>query len=154
MLKKLLFSHNKKIESQISLQNHILPAVTTEICCFKLFFEKQFCLNNRPLVFSVIDNHFDFRNQILNDAKFLCLLLTACKILNKSKKRLLRYCTFIFSLSCRIASVTSYLSENEARNLQNGDVDLAQISDFETGHLENHLIEVSEGFFHISCSFI
>ena len=29
-----------------------------------------------------------------------------------------RYRTFISSLSCRIASVTSYLSENEAENLQ------------------------------------
>ena len=31
----------------------------------------------------------------------------------------------------RIASVTSYLSENEVKNLQNGDVHLAQIPDFE-----------------------
>ena len=35
--------------------------------------------------------------------------------------------------------MTSYLSENQAENLQNGDVHLAQISDFEMGHLENHL---------------
>ena len=35
--------------------------------------------------------------------------------------------------------MTSYLSENEAKNLQNGDIDLAQIPDFETGYLENHL---------------
>ena len=49
------------------------------------------------------------------------------------------YCIFILSMSCRIASVTSYLSENEAKNLQNGDVHLAQIPDFEMGYLENHL---------------
>ena len=42
----------------------------------------------------------------------------------------MRYCTFIFSMSCSIASVTSYLGENEAENLQNGDVHLAQIPDF------------------------
>ena len=30
----------------------------------------------------------------------------------------MRYCTFIFPMSCSIASVTSYLSENEAKNLQ------------------------------------
>ena len=30
-------------------------------------------------------------------------------------------------MSCSIASVTSYLSENEAKNLQNGDVHIAQI---------------------------
>ena len=36
----------------------------------------------------------------------------------------------IFSLSCRIASVTSYLRENEAENLQNGDVHPTQIPDF------------------------
>ena len=31
--------------------------------------------------------------------------------------------------------MTSYLRENEAENLQNGD---AQIPDFEMGYLENH----------------
>ena len=51
----------------------------------------------------------------------------------------MRYCNYIFSMSCRIASVTSYLSENEAKNLQNGDVRLAQVSDFEMGYLGNHL---------------
>ena len=35
--------------------------------------------------------------------------------------------------------MTSYLSENEAKNLKNGDIDLAQIPDFEVGCLENHL---------------
>ena len=35
--------------------------------------------------------------------------------------------------------MTSYLSENEAKNLQNDDVHLAQIPDFERGYLENHL---------------
>ena len=41
--------------------------------------------------------------------KFLCLILTACKIPSESNKTLLSYCTLIFSMSCRIASVTSYL---------------------------------------------
>ena len=36
--------------------------------------------------------------------------------------------------------MTSYLSESEAKNLQNGNVHLAQISDFEMGYLENHLV--------------
>ena len=44
--------------------------------------------------------------------------------------------------------MTSYLSENEAENLQNGDVDLPQIADFEMGYLENHLAhKVSDGSF-------
>ena len=47
---------------------------------------------------------------------------------------------FHFSLSCRIASVTLYLSENEAENLQNGDVHLAQIPDFKMEYLENHFV--------------
>ena len=34
----------------------------------------------------------------------------------------------------------SYLSENEAENLQNGNVHLPQIPDFEIGYLENHLV--------------
>ena len=46
---------------------------------------------------------------------------------------------FYFSLPCRIASVTSYPSENEAKNLQIGHVHLAQIPDFGMGYLENHL---------------
>ena len=42
--------------------------------------------------------------------------------------------------------MTSFSSENEARNLQNGHVHLAQIPDFKMGYLENHLrIEVSDG---------
>ena len=50
----------------------------------------------------------------------------------------MKYCTFIFPMSCSIASVTSYLSENEAKNLQNGVVHIAQIADFEIEYLENH----------------
>ena len=33
----------------------------------------------------------------------------------------------------------SYLIKNETENLQNGDIHLAQIPDFEMGYLENHL---------------
>ena len=36
-------------------------------------------------------------------------------------------------------TVTSYLSENEAANLQDGDAYLVQIPNFKTGYLENHL---------------
>ena len=35
--------------------------------------------------------------------------------------------------------MTSYLRENDAENLQNGDLDLAQIPDFGMGYLESHL---------------
>ena len=35
--------------------------------------------------------------------------------------------------------VTSYLSENEAKDLQNGNIHFAQIPDFGMGYLENHL---------------
>ena len=43
-------------------------------------------------------------------------------------------------LHCRLFSAAARkgLSENEAENLQNGDVHLAQIPDFEMGYLENH----------------
>ena len=44
-----------------------------------------------------------------------------------------------FSMSCSIAFVTSHLSGIEAKNLQNGDVHIAQIPDFEMEYLENHL---------------
>ena len=39
----------------------------------------------------------------------------------------------------KIASLTLYLSENEAENLQNGNVHFARIPDLEMGYLENHL---------------
>ena len=38
-------------------------------------------------------------------------------------------------MPCSIASVTSYLSENESKSLQNGDVHIAQIPDFEMEYL-------------------
>ena len=139
---RLLFSQNMKSVSPIFLQNLILHTVAIKLYCFKLLFKHYFCLNNRPFVFSIIDNNFDsscHSNKISNEAKFLCQVLTACKVSNKSNRRLLRYCTFIFSLSSSITSVTSYLIENEAENLQNGDVHLAQIPDFEMEYLENHL---------------
>ena len=34
--------------------------------------------------------------------------------------------------------MTPYLIENEAKNLQNGDVHLAQIADFRMEYLKNH----------------
>ena len=42
--------------------------------------------------------------------------------------------------------MTSHLYENEAESLQNGNIHLAQIPDFEMGYLGNHLVlEVSNG---------
>ena len=96
---------------------------------------KFFVFEQRLIILVWVDIATKFENK----RNAFCSLLTACKILNKSDKRLLRYYMFIFSMSCRIASVTSYLSENEAKNLQNGDVHVAQIPDFEVGYLENHL---------------
>ena len=112
-----------------------------------------FCFWTKPN-YSRLSSH---SNKIWNQVEFLCSLLTACKISNKSNQRLLRSCTFIFSMSCSIASVTSYLSENEIKNLQNGDVHLAEIPDFEMGHLENHLANWGQWwliFLHFSRSFI
>ena len=44
--------------------------------------------------------------------------------------------------------MTSHLSGNEAKNLQNGDVHIAQIPDFEMEYLENYWrIEVGDGSF-------
>ena len=40
--------------------------------------------------------------------------------------------------------MTSYLSENEAKNQQNGDVHLSQIPDFEMGYLENRLVDLGQ----------
>ena len=158
--KDYCFSHNKKSVSLICVQNLILPAVAIKLYCLKILFEHHFCLNNRPFVFSIIDNNLDsgcHSNKIWNEAKFVCQVLTACKVSNKSNRRLLRYCTFIFSLSCSSASVTSYLIENEAEILQNGNVHLAQIPDFEMEYFENHLAHWGRwrlNFLHFSSSVI
>ena len=109
---------------------------------FQITFQTSLLLKEETFCFSIIDNNFDsscHSNKISNEAKFLCQVLTACKVSNKSNRRLLRYCTFIFSLSCGIASVTSYLIENEAENRQNGDVHFAQIPDSGMEYLENNL---------------
>ena len=60
-------------------------------------------------------------------------------------------------MSCSIAAVTSYLCENEAENLQNGDVHIAQIPDFDMEYLENHLAHWGQWslvFLHFSRSFM
>ena len=59
--------------------------------------------------------------------------------LKQTKQKTYEILYFHLLISCRTASVTSYLCENEAKNLQNGDTHLAQIPDFEMGYLENHL---------------
>ena len=56
--KRLLFSHNKKSISPIFLQDLTLPAVTN--CIVSNYCLNITCLNNRPFVFSILDNHFDF----------------------------------------------------------------------------------------------
>ena len=40
-------------------------------------------------------------------------------------------------MSCSIVSVTSYLSENQAKNLQNGDLHPAQIPEFGMEYVYN-----------------
>ena len=56
-------------------------------------------------------------------------------------------------MSCRIASVTSYLSENEAKNLENDDVHLAQIPDFGMEYLENHFFGALRSVMAHFCTF-
>ena len=54
--------------------------------------------------------------------------------------------------------MTSYLSENDTKNLQNGDVHLAQIPDFENGISREPFgaltSVMAHFFFHFSRSFI
>ena len=70
---------------------------------------------------------------------------------SKLNKRLMRYCTFVFSLCCRSASVTSYLSAIESENLQNGNIHPAQIPDFEQDSSRTiWRIVVSDGSFFFS----
>ena len=53
---------------------------------------------------------------------------------------------FVFKISLimffcnNLSYMISYLSENEAKDLQNGDVHHAPIPDFGMGYLENHLV--------------
>ena len=114
----------------------ISPAVIIKLYCFKLLFEKHFCLNNGPFVFSITDSCFDFGH---HTSEISLPSSNSLQNLKQIEKRLLRYCTFIFSLSCQIVSVTSYLHEREAENLQNGGTHFPQIPDFWMGYLENPL---------------
>ena len=64
---------------------------------------------------------------------------------------------FHLSLYCSIASVTSYLSENKAENLQNGDVHLPKFITLKWNISRTiWRIEVGDGllFWHFLCSFI
>ena len=65
---------------------------------------------------------------------------------------------FHFFIVLQVASVTSYLSENEAENLQHGDVHFAQIPDYEIKKNENHLDHWGQWWlvfhFHFSRSFV
>ena len=65
--------------------------------------------NLRIFVKKALNFKGQLHSKILNQTRFLCQVLTACNISNKSNKRLLRYCFFIFSLSCMIKSWQDYL---------------------------------------------
>ena len=58
---------------------------------------------------------------------------------NRTKDSLDIALSFFIALQDCVCGVMFTLSENEAENLQNGDVHLAEIPDFEMGYLENHL---------------
>ena len=90
---------------------------TSPFCRFSASFSLKYDVTD-----AILQENEKMKVEYLRKAKLTCLLLTACKISNKSNKRLMRYCTFTFSISCSIASVTSYFIEKEAKNLQNGDV--------------------------------
>ena len=94
--------------------------MATKIKMIDYYWEKVYCLSksvfqqNNLKQYSLVINYSRFNyhgNEISNQGKFLCLILTACEISNKSNKRLLKYCIFIFSMPCSIAPVMSYLSE-------------------------------------------
>ena len=68
-------------------------------------------MNNRPFVFS------------MKDKETIVLIFVAITTKFEIKRNPI-------AQVLRIASVTSYLCENEAENLQNGDFHLAQIPDF------------------------
>ena len=65
-------------------------------------------------------------------------------------------CNKMKKWKCNISRVLKYLSKNEAKNLQNGDIHLAQIPNFKMGYLKNHLAHWGQWwlFFHFSRSFI
>ena len=48
---KSIVFHNKKCVSSIFLYKMILTVVIIKLYCFKLFFQKCFCLNNKLSVF-------------------------------------------------------------------------------------------------------
>ena len=57
--KDYCFLTTEKVHHQVFLKM-VLPAVIIKLYCFKSFFEKRFCSNNRLFVFSITENCFDF----------------------------------------------------------------------------------------------
>ena len=75
-------------------------------------------MKNNSFLFLTKANYSRFSyhsKEIWNQAKCLCSILSTCKISNELSKRFSYDCTLIFSMSCRIVSVTSYLSAIEAK---------------------------------------
>ena len=55
--KDCCFLTRRKVLHQFFFKKMILPAVIIRLYCFKLFFEKHLCLNNRPFIISTTDEY-------------------------------------------------------------------------------------------------
>ena len=93
----------------------ISPCLRTKDYCFLTIncTASKYCCLLKQYTFCFLNNRQSFwfwlpwkRNLKLNQ---IPLLSSTTKVSNKSNNTLLRYCTFIFSLSYNIAPVTSYL---------------------------------------------
>ena len=88
----------------------ILPAVIIKLYCFKLFFEKCFCLNNWPFVFQL----FWFwlpQQRNLKSSKIPLLISNSLQNCKPIKQKTLKIVHVHFFIICWIASVTSYYAK-------------------------------------------
>ena len=107
----LLFKKQKvyclsKCFSKNNLKQYISIVTASRICFWREIGDTLFLLwQKTDFCFWTKANYSHFScqsNKIWKQAKFIRLFLTACKISNKSNKRFLRSCTFIFLKFCRI----------------------------------------------------
>ena len=91
--------------------------------------------------------------QNLKSSKIALLSSINLQHVKQMEQKISKILHYYFSLFCRLASVKSYLNENEAKNVQNGDVDLPQIPDFVMRYVENHLAHWGQWWFIFFCIF-
>ena len=145
----------------------ISPCLRTKDYCFLTISctASKYCCLLKQYTFCFLNNRQSFwfwlpwkRNLKLNQIPLLSSnSMQSFKQIKQHTPEILHFHFFIVLQHCARDIILK--SENEAENLQNGDVHPAQIPDFETEYFENHLVHSGRWwlvffFWHFLCSSI